>query len=87
MNDFEADTVVPVGDRRTVVSSFSPSGEATTSVSALSGVRGVSSTGEIGSSLGSRCSTVISYFAGVFPLCFPARRSLGDGNEMLLARD
>ena len=87
MKDFEADTVVPVGERRTVVSSLSPPVEATTSVSALSGVDGVSSTGEVGSSLGSRCSTVISYLAGVFPLCLPANRNLGDGNEILLARD
>ncbi len=90
MKDFEAETVVPVGESRTVVSSFSPSvtvGDVTASISGLSGLRGVSSTGETRSSFGSRCSTVISYFAGVLPRCLPAKRNLGDGNEILFARD
>ena len=91
MKDFEAETVVPVGESRTVVSSFSPSvttlGDVTASISGLSGLSGVSSTGETRSSFGSRCSTVISYFAGVLPRCLPAKRNLGEGNEILFASD
>ena len=88
MKDFEAETVGPVGDILTVVSTLSgTTDDVTGSVSGLSGVSGVSSTGDAMSSLGSRCSTVISYLAGVLPRCLPARRSLGEGNVMLLAND
>lgn len=88
MKDFEAETVGPVGDILTVVSTLSgTTDDVTGSVSGLSGVSGVSSTGDATSSLGSRCSTVISYLAGVLPRCLPARRSLGEGNVMLLAND
>jgi hypothetical protein len=89
VKDLDAETVGPVGDIRTVVSTLSGTDgdvngasrcvadDITGSASGLSGVRGVSSTGEAMSSLGSRCSTVISYLAGVLPLCFPANRNLG----------
>ena len=93
MKDFDAETVGPVGDIRTVVSTLSGdvgelTGEVTTSASGLSGVNGVSSIGDAMSSLGSRCSTVISYLAGVLPRCLPlASLSLGEGNVMLFASD
>ena len=88
VKDFDAETVGPVGEIRTVVSTLPVSdNDVAASGSGFSGVKGVSSTGDTGSSFGSRCSTVISYLAGVFPLCLPANRNLGEGNVMLFARD
>jgi hypothetical protein len=86
VKDLAAETIGPVGDIRTVVSTLSAS--ACTPASSLSGVSGTSSIiGEATSSRGARCSTVISYLAAVRPSAFAEIRSRGAGNGHLLASD